>query len=96
MDDVKCIGLEYRLFDCPNRGIEVDNCGHSQDAGVVCIAGNAFIAYTIDITITLFQAVLKEKSDLWEEPATMKVVWRSASAMSGAQCVTRCGTQQML
>ena len=39
LDEVKCIGLEYRLFDCPHAGIEVDNCGHSQDAGVVCVAG---------------------------------------------------------
>ena len=39
LDEVMCIGLEYRLFDCPHAGIEVDNCGHSQDAGVVCVAG---------------------------------------------------------
>ena len=39
LDDVMCNGLEYRLFDCPNRGLEVDNCVHSQDAGVVCVAG---------------------------------------------------------
>ena len=39
LDDVKCIGLEYRLIDCPNRGIEVSGCTHSRDAGVVCVTG---------------------------------------------------------
>ena len=39
LDDVMCNGLESRLFDCAHRGIEVENCGHSQDAGVVCVAG---------------------------------------------------------
>ena len=38
-EDLKCTGLEYRVFDCPSRGIEVVNCGHSDDAGVVCVAG---------------------------------------------------------
>ena len=39
LDDVMCNGLESRLFDCAHRGIEVDNCVHSQDAGVECVAG---------------------------------------------------------
>ena len=34
-----CNGLEERLIDCPNRGIEVSSCSHFQDAGVICIAG---------------------------------------------------------
>ena len=30
-------------MDCPNRGIEVEDCtGHHQDAGVVCLPGNLF------------------------------------------------------
>ena len=39
LDDVGCTGFEYRLFDCPNRGMEVTNCGHHQDAGVTCLPG---------------------------------------------------------
>ena len=34
-----CTGLETRLFDCSNPGIEVEDCGHSEDAGVVCVVG---------------------------------------------------------
>ena len=36
-DNVACTGTELRLADCSNRGIGVHNCGHGEDAGVICI-----------------------------------------------------------
>ena len=36
LDDTMCIGNESRLFDCSSRGIGIHNCGHSEDAGIVC------------------------------------------------------------
>ena len=36
LDDVACLGSENRLDDCPNRGIGVNNCGHTEDASVIC------------------------------------------------------------
>ena len=36
MDDVGCSGSEMSLTDCPHRGFVEHNCGHDEDAGVVC------------------------------------------------------------
>ena len=35
-DDIACTGSEARLADCPHPGIGIENCAHSEDAGVVC------------------------------------------------------------
>lgn len=42
-DDVRCNGFEHRLFDCPNRGLQVHDCGHHEDAGVLCSTGISII-----------------------------------------------------
>ena len=36
LDDVNCNGNESSLFECSNPGLGVNNCGHSEDAGVRC------------------------------------------------------------
>ena len=36
LDNVTCNGTEERLLDCPNIGVGVHNCAHSDDAGVRC------------------------------------------------------------
>ena len=35
-DNVACTGNELNLTECSSNGREVHNCGHSEDAGVVC------------------------------------------------------------
>ncbi len=39
LDDMRCTGLEHRLIDCRSANFVNTNCGHHQDAGVVCILG---------------------------------------------------------
>ena len=36
LDNLTCTGTEGSLFLCPHNGLNVHNCGHSEDAGVKC------------------------------------------------------------
>ena len=36
LDEVACSGSESRLIDCSHAGIGNEDCGHSEDVGIVC------------------------------------------------------------
>ncbi|CAL8326247.1 unnamed protein product [Arctogadus glacialis] len=40
LDDVRCTGHESDLTQCGHRGLWTHDCGHQQDAGVVCEAAS--------------------------------------------------------
>ena len=42
LDNVRCIGNESRLSQCPHNGIGRHDCSHHGDAGVMC-SGRVFL-----------------------------------------------------
>ena len=48
LDDVQCIGNESAIENCPHRGWNSHNCGHSEDASVICLS-----MYNLDISLGL-------------------------------------------
>ena len=36
LDEMRCTGGEARLSDCSHRGWGREDCGHDEDAGVIC------------------------------------------------------------
>ena len=42
LDEVRCSGGEERLLSCPANSIGSHNCGHSEDAAVICTTCKLF------------------------------------------------------
>uniref|UniRef100_A0A3P9BKB2 SRCR domain-containing protein n=1 Tax=Maylandia zebra TaxID=106582 RepID=A0A3P9BKB2_9CICH len=41
LDDVYCFGNEPSITDCRHNGLGVHNCGHNEDASIICEVGNS-------------------------------------------------------
>lgn len=49
LDDVVCTGSESSILNCQHRPIGENNCGHNEDAGVVC-SGKTYLSYVCSTT----------------------------------------------
>ena len=43
LDDLSCTGTETSLYNCSHNGVNIHNCRHTQDVGVVCQGKANFI-----------------------------------------------------
>ena len=53
LDDVSCSGSERSLNECQHRGFGTHDCGHGEDAGVVC-SGEKLWNKVFIITVNLY------------------------------------------
>ena len=42
MDDINCTGSERSLTECSHNGWGIENCDHSEDAGVLCSSNKEY------------------------------------------------------
>ena len=54
LDGIKCVGDETSISECSHGGWGVNNCGHSEDAGVVCRNAGKMTIYAHYTMIYLF------------------------------------------
>lgn len=49
LDNVRCLGSESRLIDCPSNGILNNNCDHTKDVGITCRQGTPFACHSLTL-----------------------------------------------
>eukprot|EP00063_Salmo_salar_P043931 XP_014018766.1 PREDICTED: T-cell differentiation antigen CD6-like isoform X3 [Salmo salar] len=77
LDEVNCGGSERNLWECPSMGT-VNNCGHKEDAAVVCSGipsrlGNETAEQNTQTSTTAGSVLLVTSAESWSSPPTAAV-----------------------
>uniref|UniRef100_A0A8I6ATW1 Deleted in malignant brain tumors 1 like 1 n=1 Tax=Rattus norvegicus TaxID=10116 RepID=A0A8I6ATW1_RAT len=67
LDDVECMGTEARLWQCLHSGWLAHNCGHHEDAGVVCSASLSQPAPSFPVS-DMISALLGKQPEVHTSP----------------------------
>nr|XP_042140698.1 deleted in malignant brain tumors 1 protein-like isoform X3 [Peromyscus maniculatus bairdii] len=60
LDDVECMGTEARLWQCLHGGWFAHNCGHHEDAGVICSASLSLPAPSSPVSDPISASLVKQ------------------------------------
>ena len=65
LDDLGCTGTETRLVSCNHPGVNVENCAHSKDIGLVCHGNPTSSPTTGECRYSNISLCIFDKSSAW-------------------------------